>query len=95
MGRFTSGGSGGKSSAKGLTNQAKGVRLDMEGKPFDFPTVMLPKTEYAHVCKEISTYWHEKYKGHAYCQLELPKKIYNFENRSFGDYNIYRVRKRK
>lgn len=71
------------------------IRLDMKGIPFDYPTVKLPKAEYARVYSEISTNWHTNFKGIAYCELNLVKKLYFFENRGFGDYNIYDVKKRK
>lgn len=99
-GRFTgskpAGGSG-KVSLKGLTNTKQRVimRIDMEGKPFDFPAVVLPTAEYSHVCSEISTHWHTKYKGYDYGEINFSDKTYYFENRRFGDYNIYKVKKRK
>lgn len=95
---YDSGGNGGgKSSSKSLTDAPKNgtVRLDMNGVPYYYPTYNLPKNEYAHVFSEISTNWHTNFKGIAYCELNFSKKVYLFENRGFGDYNIYDVIKKE
>lgn len=94
-GSTSSGGGSGnaKKSAKSLTNGKKNVRLDSNGIPFKYPTVNLPKKEYANVVSEIGRLWHTKYQGEDFCQLEFTKKTYYFENRGIGDYNIYRVKK--
>ena len=91
-GRFTGGGGGGTAS-ESLTNSKNNVRLDSNGVPFRYPTVNLPKKEYANVMSEIGRQWHVKYQGKEFCQLDFTDKKYYFENRGIGDYNIYRVRK--
>ena len=96
-GRFTSGGGSsggvGKSIPKGLTKIKNNVRLDSNGVPFRYPTVNLPKKEYAEVMGEIGRWWHTKFEGKELCRLDFADKTYYFENRGIGDYNIYRVKK--
>lgn len=93
-GRFASGGGGGSSkSGTGLTKPKKGVKLDSNGKPFNYPTVKLPKKEYANVMDEIGRNWNSKYEGKEMCRLKFTNKTYFFENRGIGDYNIYHVEK--
>lgn len=98
-GRFCSGGGSGsvgaklKKSSNGLTNGKNNVRLDSNGVPFKYPTVNLPKREYSNVVSEIGRWWHTKYQGKEFCQLDFTNKTYYFENRGIGDYNIYRVKK--
>lgn len=41
----------------------------------------------------ISENWHVKYEGKELCILRFVNKTYFFENRGFGDYNIYGVEK--
>ena len=64
-------------------------RLDMNGVPFSKPTYYLPNSEYKHVYSEISTYYDSKYKGKPFAKYKTNKTIYCFENRGYGDYNIY------
>lgn len=85
-GRFTSGSS--------LTKTVKSVRLDSKGSSFRYPTINLPKKEYADVIGEIGRLWHTKYQGKALCVLSFTDKVYYFENRGIGDYNIYAVEKK-
>ena len=97
-GRFTFGKSGGSSGKTGtgksdLTNELKDVRLDSTGKPFKYPTIKLPKKEYANVMDEIGRNWNSKYEGKEMCRLKFTNKTYYFENRGIGDYNIYHVEK--
>lgn len=97
-GRFTFGSGGGSSGKAGtskndLTNASKDVRLDSNGKPFEYPTIKLPKKEYANVMDEIGRNWNSNYEGLEYCRLKFSNKTYYFENRGIGDYNIYKVKK--
>ena len=97
-GCFTFGKSGGSSGKTGtgksdLTNELKDVRLDSNGKPFKYPTIKLPKKEYANVMDEIGRNWNSKYEGKEMCRLKFTNKTYYFENRGIGDYNIYHVEK--
>jgi len=97
-GRFTFGSSGRSSGKTGtgksdLTNELKDVRLDSNGKPFKYPTIKLPKKEYANVMDEIGRNWNSKYEGKEMCRLKFTNKTYYFENRGIGDYNIYHVEK--
>ena len=93
-GRFASkgGGTGGVSSKK-LTNSSENVRLDSNGVPFNYPTVKLSRKEYKNVMDEIGRTWNTKYEGKEMCRLVFTNKIYYFENRGIGDYNIYKVTK--
>lgn len=84
---------GSVSSNGGLTNSIKNVKMDLNGKPFKYPSVRLPKKEYAKVMSAISENWHVKYEGKKLCILRFVNKTYFFENRGFGDYNIYGVEK--
>lgn len=63
-------------------------RLDMNGEPFSKPTLYLPAAEYKRVTSEISTHY-GKYRGQPFAKYKTNKVIYRFENREFGDYNIY------
>lgn len=63
-------------------------RLDMNGEPFDTPTLYLPASEYNHVKSEISTHY-DNYRGKPFAKYKTNKTVYCFENRRFGDYNIY------
>lgn len=74
---------------------SKNAKLDLDGKPFKYPPVRLPKKEYARVMSEIAKDWHTKYEGRELCRIVFVNKTYYFENHSFGDYNIYRVTKEK
>lgn len=66
----------------------KEPRLDMNGEPFDTPTLYLPTAEYKRVVSEISTNY-GNYRGSLYARIEIDNNVYSFENRRFGDYNIY------
>ena len=97
-GRFASSDGGGSSgqtatNKNDLTNELKDVRLDSNGKPFKYPTIKLPKKEYANVMDEIGRNWNSNYEGLEYCRLKFSNKTYYFENRGIGDYNIYKVKK--
>ena len=76
-----------------MTKNKNNVRLDSNGVPFRYPTVNLPKKEYAEVMGEIGRWWHTKFEGKELCRLDFTDKTYYFENRGIGDYNIYRVKK--
>lgn len=76
-----------------MTNELKDVRLDSNGKPFKYPTIKLPKKEYANVMDEIGRNWNSKFEGKEMCRLKFTNKTYYFENRGIGDYNIYHVEK--
>ena len=77
-----------------LTKSENSVKLDSNGVPFKYPTVQLPKKEYANVMDEIGRNWNSKYEGKEMCRLKFTNKTYFFENRGIGDYNIYHVEKR-
>ena len=63
-------------------------RLDMNGEPFSKPTLYLPVAEYKRVTSEISTNY-GNHRGKPFSQVEIEGKTYEFENRRFGDYNIF------
>ena len=66
----------------------KEPRLDMNGKPFDTPTLYLPVAEYKRVVSEISSNY-GNHRGKLFSQVEIDGTTYEFENRRFGDYNIF------
>lgn len=86
-GRFCAG------NGKGLTKSAGSVRLDSKGKPYKYPTVQLPKKEYANVMEQINRYWTDLFSEKEMCHMTFTKKTYYFENHGLGDYNIYRVKR--
>ena len=67
-------------------------RLDANGKPFQFPTMELDKTEYARIISEINTCF-SLYDGQTFC-IHNSYDIYDgaysyyFENHGYNDYNI-------
>ena len=71
---------------------SKNLRKDTEGKPYRHHTLMLPPKEYAKIQSEISSNY-GRYKGKSVCTcVSTDGKAqcsYNFENRRYGDYNIY------
>lgn len=68
------------------------LRLDLKGKPFEFPSCLLNKKEYAKIISEINSNY-EMYKGEQYCVhysigTDNRYYVYFFENHGFNDYNI-------
>lgn len=74
--------------SKGGGGASNEPRLDMEGVPFDMPTLYLPPAEYKRVTSEISTNY-ANHRGKPYSKIDIANTVYSFENRRFGDYNIY------
>lgn len=66
----------------------KEPRLDMKGEPFSKPTLYLPAAEYKRVYSEIGTHY-DNHRGKPISQVEIGDTTYVFENRRFGDYNIF------
>ena len=68
------------------------VRLDSNGIPFEFPTLILDKAEFGKIVSEINSYYsiyvEKKYATH-YSTLDDGCCMYLFENHGFNDYNIY------
>lgn len=54
----------------------------------NFPTVQLPKSEYAHVMSEISTYLTAEQKANEVFSKAIGNYVYTVENNGFGDYRI-------
>ena len=81
----------GSGSNSGLTDSSESVRLDSNGVPFNYPRVEIPPKEYAEFIDQVGRTWHSKYEGKELCIYANTKKLYYFENRGIGDYNIYRV----
>lgn len=54
----------------------------------DFPTVALPKQEYAHVMSEISTNLTADQKAKSVFQKPIGEYVYTVENNGFGDYRV-------
>lgn len=67
-------------------------RKDLHGIPFEFPTCLLNKAEYAKIISEINTnysqYQDEKYCIHYSVEIDNHYYLYYFENHGFNDYNI-------
>lgn len=66
-------------------------RTDMNDNEFDYPTVNLPKKEFAEVMSAINKRYRKYYEGLADCMYDNGIKKYHFENRGFQDVNIYDV----
>lgn len=64
-------------------------------KSSDFPTVYLPKEEYAHVMSEIATWVTPEQAHKSVFQKRIGDYIYTVENTSTGEYRIIRKRKIK
>ena len=54
----------------------------------DFPTVILPKQEYAHVMSEIATNLTSEQSKESVFTKAIGNNIYTVENNGFGDYRI-------
>lgn len=93
-GRFTTGSHlSSQSTNSGLTNNKNNVKLDSNGKPFKYPTVYIQdKKEYAAFMDQVGRRYNKLYKGKAFCKIKFTDKIYYFENRGIGDYNIYKIK---
>ncbi len=59
----------------------------------DYPTVELPKEEYAHIMSEIATNLTEEQKGKKVFRKAIGDKIYTLENNGFGHYRVIGVKK--
>ena len=66
------------------------IRQDMKGKNFTYPCVDLPYTEWESVSGAIGTDY-KKYEGKRWASKKMNNKTYYFENRRYGDINIYFV----
>lgn len=64
-------------------------------KPSDFPTIRLPKDEYAHVTSEIATNISPKQQKMRTFNKAIGNHIYRVENNGFGNYRIIGRRKIK
>ena len=67
------------------------TRLDMNGEPFSKPCVMLTAKEWKSVSEAIAAEYKAKYEGVQWARKTMNGKTYYFENRRFGDINIYKV----
>lgn len=67
------------------------IREDMNGVPFLKPCVYLPPKEWKSVSEAIADEYKAKYEGVQWARKSMNGKTYYFENRRFGDINIYRV----
>lgn len=54
----------------------------------DYPTVILPKREYAHVMSELATHLNDEQRRQPVVKKAIGRYIYTVENRGFGDYRI-------
>lgn len=66
-------------------------RVDMNGVPFTKPCVVLPPAEWKSVSEAIADEYDAKYKDQQWASKSMNGKTYYFENRRFGDINIYKV----
>lgn len=76
----------------------KGIKVDMQyfaKKSSDFPTVQLPKDEYAHVMSEIATHISEEQKLKEVFSKPIGNYMYLIENNGFGNYRIIGRKKLK
>lgn len=69
------------------------VKLDLSGRPFEFPTFELDNVEYAKIVHEINNLYYYKYENKKFAMHRSLDTygnyyIYYFENHGFGDYNI-------
>lgn len=68
------------------------IKLDMKGRPFEYPTCILSCREYAKVISEINNdyemYKNELYPVHYSLGEDNRYYAYFFENHGFSDYNI-------
>jgi hypothetical protein len=51
-------------------------------------TIILPKTEYAHVMSELATHMTDEQRSKKVVKKAIGKYIYTVENNGFGDYRI-------
>ena len=56
----------------------------------DFPTIILPKDEYAHVMSEIATNLTEEQRKQPVFRKAIGNYYYSVENNGFGNYRIIR-----
>ncbi len=54
----------------------------------DFPTVFLPKQEYAHVMSEIATNLAAEQEAKSVFRKPIGEYIYTIENNGFGNYRV-------
>lgn len=74
------------------------IKIDMQyfaKKSSDFPTVQLPKNEYAHVMSEIATHISEEQKTKTVIKKAIGNYMYTIENNGFGNYRIIKRKKLK
>ena len=68
------------------------IRFDSNGLPFEYPTCILDKYEYAKIISEInsnySLYMNEKFSIHLSVGTDDCYYLYYFENHGFNEYNI-------
>ena len=70
------------------------TRLDSNGIPFEFPTLILDKAEFGKIVSEINSLYYSVYKTDAFgahysVDMDNNYCFYLFENHGFNDYNIY------
>ena len=67
------------------------IKIDMQHfakKSTDYPTIILPKDEYAHVMSEIATYISEEQKNMKVFLKAIGNYNYTVENNGFGNCRI-------
>ena len=74
------------------------IKIDMQHfakKSTDYPTIILPKDEYAHVMSEIATHISEEEELKKVFSKPIGNYMYLIENNGFGNYRIIRKKKLK
>lgn len=63
----------------------------MKGVPFRYPNVHMPPGEYKTFIDKVGERYDTWYKGQEICTMKYVDKIIKFENRGYGDYNIFEI----
>ncbi len=85
--------------AKALTNNGSsviigngtGLKISMQffyKTSKDFPTIILPRDEYAHVMSELATHMSVEDQKKSVVKKAIGNHIYTIENHGFGEYRI-------
>ena len=70
-------------------SSAKGIGLQFFARSSkDYPTITLPKQEYAHVMSELATHMTAKQRNQRVVTKAIGKYFYTIENNGFGNYRV-------
>jgi hypothetical protein len=74
---------------KAYNSSTKGIGLQFFARSSkDYPTITLPKQEYAHVMSELATHMTAAQRKQKVVTKEIGKYVYTIENNGFGDYRV-------